>query len=100
MDNASDYGSEDSRFESWQVRSFYPRPHTAGRQNEGRFESGYIEYVMGFVSVAPTLKEFFIECFSNEVSRDLFFTCHVKKYLENPGIDPGTSHMLSERSTI
>ena len=23
-----------------------------------------------------------------------------KKYLENPGIDPGTSHMLSERSTI
>ena len=22
MDNASDYGSEDSRFESWQVRSF------------------------------------------------------------------------------
>ena len=23
-----------------------------------------------------------------------------KKRLENPGIDPGTSHMLSERSTI
>ena len=23
-----------------------------------------------------------------------------KKFLENPGIDPGTSHMLSERSTI
>ena len=23
-----------------------------------------------------------------------------EKYLENPGIDPGTSHMLSERSTI
>ena len=23
MDNASDYGSEDSRFESWQVRLFY-----------------------------------------------------------------------------
>ena len=23
-----------------------------------------------------------------------------KKVLENPGIDPGTSHMLSERSTI
>ena len=23
-----------------------------------------------------------------------------KRYLENPGIDPGTSHMLSERSTI
>ena len=31
--------------------------------------------------------------------------CHWRKYLlvkslENPGIDPGTSHMLSERSTI
>ena len=24
MDNASDYGSEDSRFESWQVRLFFP----------------------------------------------------------------------------
>ena len=24
----------------------------------------------------------------------------VKNLLENPGIDPGTSHMLSERSTI
>ena len=23
MDNASDYGSEDSRFESWQVRFFW-----------------------------------------------------------------------------
>ena len=23
MDNASDYGSEDSRFESWQVRKFF-----------------------------------------------------------------------------
>ena len=23
-----------------------------------------------------------------------------KEYLEDPGIDPGTSHMLSERSTI
>ena len=23
-----------------------------------------------------------------------------KNFLENPGIDPGTSHMLSERSTI
>ena len=23
----------------------------------------------------------------------------VKNHLENPGIDPGTSHMLSERST-
>ena len=27
MDNASDYGSEDSRFESWQVRNFcWSRP--------------------------------------------------------------------------
>ena len=27
--------------------------------------------------------------------------CQEKKcWLENPGIDPGTSHMLSERSTI
>ena len=25
---------------------------------------------------------------------------HIKMILENPGIDPGTSHMLSERSTI
>ena len=24
----------------------------------------------------------------------------VKRRVENPGIDPGTSHMLSERSTI
>ncbi len=24
----------------------------------------------------------------------------LRKHLENPGIDPGTSHMLSERSTI
>ena len=27
-------------------------------------------------------------------------TMQVKKYLEAPGIDPGTSYMLSKRSTI
>ena len=27
MDNASDYGSEDSRFESWQVRMFFFTTH-------------------------------------------------------------------------
>ena len=29
MDNASAYGAEDSRFESWQVRSFFQQPHSA-----------------------------------------------------------------------
>ena len=40
MDNASDYGSEDSRFESWQVRfflnamvSFWPVSFTLNRSN-------------------------------------------------------------------
>ena len=30
----------------------------------------------------------------------LHFHIQREKVLENPGIDPGTSHMLSERSTI
>ena len=36
MDNASDYGSEDSRFESWQVRDFSSNtraPHTPKKIN-------------------------------------------------------------------
>ena len=77
MDNASDYGSEDSRFESWQVRSFYPLCYVFER------------------AIALNLP----------VSREsaqmyTFSEPKKKKLLENPGIDPGTSHMLSERSTI
>ena len=89
MDNASDYGSEDSRFESWRARQFSIWVFISNCALEIDCQS-WTEA---------------IQCHSwaNDWSTLIRATgdrtVHIKLPVENPGIDPGTSHMLSERST-
>ena len=93
MDNASDYGSEDSRFESWQVRKFLrvyllPRQLWRDKRSLEQYDGVLLLYLCGRMSWMKVRTQ---DSYRVPLSENL---------LENPGIDPGTSHMLSERSTI
>ena len=52
MDNASDYGSEDSRFESWQVRCFC---WVGGVKTQGNIEKN--GYTHGIASITRNVQD-------------------------------------------